>query len=131
MAHCDPPPVFTVQDVHFFGLHCASKVLAHLLGEPSKAPRFVVDFNKRQVTLDGITYQPDVVYVALLDLLAKANGLPMTRNMLRQAHPLLHDEERIERVVTKLQKEYPDIGDIVKRSQNKPSGFWIPAEYLA
>lgn len=131
IADCGTPCVIKVQEIQCRPLHFAAKVLSQLLGEPLTGPRLVVDFDKRMVTLDGLTYQPDDQFVALLDSLAKANSVPMTRRLLRDSHSLLCEEERIDRLVKKLKKEFPALGEIVKSSQSDPAGFWIPEVYLA
>ena len=92
-------------------------------------PRLTVDVARNEATLDGITYKIrhwEERFV--LDALVKANGIPITRNQMKQMHSELEPCPHLERWVKEyLQRDLPEIAELVQSSEG---GYWIPAEYL-
>ena len=127
----DPLPVFSLQEVKDRVVPFSAKILKKLLGRPSGEPRLAVDVADSTITLDGKTCWADIVYVAILDELLKANGRPITRAELQQ-NPILQSFERLDRQIAYIRKGTRGFPfRIPIQTAKKRRGYLLPSDYLA
>jgi hypothetical protein len=122
-------PSFAFQEVLCVADIFATTVVQFLMGEPKSGPRLIVDPIDGTVTLDGIVYGLDGVYIAIVEILVWANGFPVARSVMRERHALLKDEDRLDRKIKGLRKECPKVGELISKGDH--TGFSLPPEYLA
>ena len=82
--------------------------------EPDEEP-LKIDVEEQTVTFRGqIQHFVDVRHVAILDVLNKARGYSVTRNKMRNAHPLLKHEERLDRLIKAMP---PPFNSVIESSE--------------
>jgi len=92
----------------------ALDVLIHLQHGP-KTNWISVDVESDRVVFNGETYPLDPVFVAVLDVLVKANGEPRTQKQMKVVHAILRDEVRLDRRIKRdLPREFPSIEGMIE-----------------
>lgn len=91
-------------------------------------PRLKANLKNSTVTLDSQVYPLDPFYVAIVDQLIRAGGNLITRSAMRENSKVLAPEDRLDRIIGKLQEDYKEIGRLIQRVPKR--GYLIPREYL-
>ena len=93
----------------------------------SSGPRLSFDLTKEKVILDGEPYTPGRQSVIFLYVLWKAEGQPMFRSQMCEAHPELEVETHLERVLKYLKREWQTLYRMIEKTKN---GYRLRKEYL-
>lgn len=78
-----------------------------------------VDLERGRVAYNGELYPMDEPYLSIVKALDDANGEVRSSSAIRASSPILATESRIDRLITKLRKQHPTIGKLIKPVQSK------------
>lgn len=76
--------------------------------------RIVVNEADGVVSLNGVRYAVEPVYLSILDCLVKAGGGWVSSAELQDGISILQDEERIDRIIAKMKETHPRIGKLIQ-----------------
>lgn len=82
--------------------------------------RLRLDLDAGHAILDGVRYALDPEFLAILNCLLQAHGSCVSRAEMRAASEILKHETHIERLISRLKKQYPPIGNMI---QSKTNGY--------
>lgn len=120
-----PKPIFTVVEIggpiSLFSLN----VLKLVLGQSLDQPPLFANIEKSQVVIRGDVFPVDLSIVHIIDQLVQAKGNPISRKTMQANAPVLADEPRLDRVISKIRDT------LHVPIESSKSGYSLPPDWLA
>jgi hypothetical protein len=125
LVKMSPKPIFTAIEIDGLISSFSLNVLKLTLGRSLDQPPLIANIEKSHVVIRGEVYPVDLSIVHIIDQLVGAKGNPISRRTMQTNAPILADEPRLDRVISKI------CGTLGVPIESSTNGYHLPPDWLA